>query len=100
MKKFTLCVIFLISLVSMVVPRVSAEESNYGAHGNVGVTGTWTTPDSSSVEPPKNDSSSSTQQVLPKTGSDAIEANVMTFSGLILVFVITLLMRKWRTKNI
>ncbi|MGM9886798.1 MAG: cell surface protein [Lactococcus sp.] len=99
MKKITLCVIFLISLLSMAVPQVSADESNYETHGSVGFTGTWTTPSSSSTEPSKNYSLPSTQQVLPKTGSDTIQSNLMTFSGLILLFFITLSMKKWRTKN-
>nr|WP_260379121.1 cell surface protein [Lactococcus lactis] len=88
MKKLVLIILLLFSSSNLLTTMGSADTTSYGTKGQVGFTGNWVGPESSSSskENPKKDLPI-TQTILPKTG------DMDTPSGL--KFYFSLIVTQW-----
>ncbi|MCD6633330.1 cell surface protein [Lactococcus cremoris] len=86
MKKLVLIVLLLFSLSILLVDKSSADTTSYDTKGQVGFTGNWVGPESSSSsqENPKKDLPI-TQTILPKTGDMEFSSMLTSYVGLLIL---------------
>lgn len=88
MKKLVLIILLLFSSSNLLTTMGSADTTSYDTKGQVGFTGNWVGPESSSSssskENPKKDLPI-TQTILPKTGDMEFSSMVTSYVGLLIL---------------
>lgn len=86
MKKLVLIILLLFSSSNLLTIMASADTTSYDTKGQVGFTGNWVGPESSSSskENPKKDLPI-TQTILPKTGDMEFSSIVTSYVGLLIL---------------
>lgn len=84
MKKFVLIILLLFSSSILLANKSSADTTSYDTKGQVGFTGNWINPESSSQENPKKDLPI-TQTILPKTGDMEFSSMITSYVGLLIL---------------
>lgn len=86
MKKLVLIILLLFSSLNLLTTMGSADTTSYDTKGQVGFTGNWVGPESSSSskENPKKDLLI-TQTILPKTGDMEFSSMVTSYVGLLIL---------------
>lgn len=84
MKKFVLIILLLFSSSILLANKSSADTTSYDTKGQVGFTGNWINPESSSQENPKK-GLPITQTILPKTGDMEFSSMITSYVGLLIL---------------